>query len=129
ADRRVAGLAHRHRGAGLVHVLTDRGRAGWSEIGGTQEVAPRRMCAGVRLGQGEAGPARVEGRGRLRDGLADALHGSGRRLGARGLTVAVKVTSWPRNEGLSDEVTATLLPLRTDCVREPEVLAKLVPPL
>ena len=52
-------------------------------------------------------------------------------LGEVAVTVAVKVTDWPKTDGLADEVTTVVvLALLTVCVRVDELLAlKLASPL
>ena len=51
--------------------------------------------------------------------------------GAVGVTVAVKVTDWPKTEGLTEEITTVVVPaLLTVCVKFAEVLVlKLTSPL
>ena len=51
--------------------------------------------------------------------------------GAVAITVAVKVTDWPKTEGLTEEITtAVVLALLTVCVKLAEVLVlKLTSPL
>ena len=49
--------------------------------------------------------------------------------GAMTLTVAVKVTVWPKNDGLSEDVKAVLVPAwLVVCVTVPLLLTKLVSP-
>jgi hypothetical protein len=50
--------------------------------------------------------------------------------GALAVTVAVKVTDWPKTEGLGEALTAVLLPsLLTVSLVLPELVAKLLSPL
>src|SRR4029077_13627284 len=54
----------------------------------------------------------------------------GSRLGARGATVAVKLTGCPSDEGLTDEVTVVVVPAApTVCVTVPVLAAKFGSPL